>query len=80
MVKAIIDISEKANKVLMIVKATHGLKDKSQAIDKMAEEYEALIFEPKLRPSYVKKLKKIQKEALVDVGTLKDFRERYNLD
>jgi hypothetical protein len=80
MVKALIDISDKANRVLMIVKAEYGLKDKSQAIDKMAEDYEELVFEPKVKPSFLRKLKKAQKEPLVHIGTLKDFRKRYNMD
>jgi hypothetical protein len=79
MVKALIDISDKANKVLMIVKATHGLKDKSQAIDKMAEEYEELVFEPRVKPSYLRKLKKIQKEKIIHMGSAEDFRKRYDL-
>ncbi len=39
MVKAIIDISPRANTVLNIVKAKHSLKHKSQAIERIAEEY-----------------------------------------
>ncbi len=46
----------------------------------MAEDYEELVFEPKLKPSYVRKLKKIQREPLVRIGTLKNFRKRYNMD
>ena len=80
MVKAIVDISNDANRVLNVIKAEYGLKDKSEAIDKMAEEYEEMIFEPKLKPSYLRKLKKIQKEKLIHVGTLEDFRKRYNMD
>ena len=62
MVQAIINIQNETNKVLNMVKAKYGLKDKSQAIDQMAEEYENLILEPQLRPSYIKKAKKIMKE------------------
>ena len=80
MVKALIDISEEANRVLMIVKAEYGLRDKSQAIDRMAEDYEELVFEPKVKSSYLRKLKKIQKEPIVSIGTLKEFRKRYGLD
>jgi hypothetical protein len=80
MVKALVTISEQTNRVLNIVKAEYGLKDKSQAIDRMAEDYEELVFEPKLKPSYARKLKKIQKEPLIHIGTLKNFRKRYNMD
>lgn len=79
MVKAIVDIKDKTNRMLMMVKAEYGLKDKSQAIDVMAKEYEELIFEPKVKASYLKKLKKIQKERVVHIGTAEDFKRRYNL-
>ncbi len=80
MVKALVTISEQTNRVLNIVKAEYGLKGKSEAIDRMAEEYEELVFEPRLKPSYVRKLQKIRKEPLVRIGTLKNFRKRYNMD
>jgi hypothetical protein len=80
MVKAIINISDDANTVLNIIKAEYGLRDKSQAIDKMAEDYKEMVFEPKIKDSYLRKLKNIQKEPLVHVGTLKEFRKRYNMD
>jgi len=66
--------------MLNVIKAEYDLKDKSEAIDVMAKEYEELVFEPKVKPSYLMKLKKIQKEPLVNIGTLKDFRKRYNLE
>ena len=63
MVKAIININESTNRLLNILKAKYGLKDKSQAINKMAEQYEEEILEPELRPEYVEKIKKIQKHG-----------------
>jgi hypothetical protein len=80
MVKALVTISERANRIINVVKAEYGLKDKSQAIDKMAEEYEEMVFEPRVKPSYIRKLKKIQKEPMVRIGTLKDFRKRYRME
>ena len=80
MVKALVDISDDANRILNIIKAEYGLKDKSQAIDRMAEDYNELVFEPRVKPSYLRKLKQIQKEPIVKIGTLKDFRKRYNID
>lgn len=65
MPKAMVQISEKANRVLNILKAKYDLKDKSQAINKMAEEFGEVLLEPQLRPEYVKKLKKIEEEGTV---------------
>ena len=62
MVQAIINIEDETNRVLNIVKAKFGLKDKSEAINVMADQYEQEILEPQLRPEYVEKLKKVKKE------------------
>jgi hypothetical protein len=62
MVKAIINISDDANTILNIIKAEYGFSDKSQAINKMAEDYKELVFEPKIKDSYLRKLRKIQRE------------------
>ena len=56
-----INIDENANRVLNIVKAKFGLKDKSEAIDLMAQQYEDLILEPELRPEFIKKMIKMKK-------------------
>ena len=61
MVQAMIDINEKTNRVLKIVKAKYGLKDKSEAIDVVVSEYEENFLEPELRPEYKEKLQKILK-------------------
>ncbi|MCW6160454.1 MAG: DUF2683 family protein [Candidatus Micrarchaeales archaeon] len=79
MVKAIITISDHANRILNIIKAEYGLRDKSKAIEKMADEYEEMVFEPKIKASYLKKLKKIQKEPLVHIGTIEDFDKRFHI-
>jgi len=50
MVKAVIDIKEDTNRVLNIIKAKYGLKDKSSAIDKICEEYAKEILEAGLKP------------------------------
>ncbi|MCX6695015.1 MAG: DUF2683 family protein [Candidatus Altiarchaeota archaeon] len=72
MVQAIINIHENTNRILNIVKAKYDLKDKSQAINKMAEQYEEDILEPELRPEYVEKILRRQHEPTVAV---KDFRK-----
>ena len=52
MVQAMINIAEKPNRVLNIVKAKYGLKDKSQAIEFIVNNYEDNFLEPALRPEY----------------------------
>jgi hypothetical protein len=77
MVQAIINIDENTNRILNILKAKYGLKDKSQAIDIMAQQYEKELLEPELRPEYIKKMKKRQKEKAIEI---KDFRKHFGLD
>ena len=57
MVQAMIDINEKTNRVLNIVKAKYGLKDKSEAIDVVVSEYEESFLEPELRPEFIERLR-----------------------
>ena len=59
MVQAVIHIDDHANRVLNIVKAKFGLKDKSEAITLVVHEYEQTALEPELRPEYKAKLAKI---------------------
>ena len=59
MVQAVINIDEHTNRILNIVKAKFGLKDKSQAIDIVVSEYEQTALEPEMRPAYKTRLAKI---------------------
>lgn len=79
MVQAIIDIDDSTNRILNILKAKYGLKDKSEAIDLMAKHYGESILEPELKPEYVEKMKRIAKEKPIYVGSAQDFRKRYNV-
>jgi len=63
MVQSIIDISENEDRVLNIVKAKFGLKNKSQAVALITKVYEDSFLEPELRPEYIEKLKRIEKEG-----------------
>lgn len=79
MVQAIVNIEEQTNRVLNILKAKYGLKDKSAAIDLMAEQYEAEILEPQLKPEYVEKAKKIKQEKPIRIGGIAEFKKRYSV-
>jgi len=77
MAKAIININERANRVLNIVKAKHGLRNKSDAINKVVNEYGRSLLEPELRPEFIEKINKRQKEKTVKVA---DFNSHYGLE
>lgn len=61
MVNAMIDINDRINRILNIVKAKYGLRNKSEAIEFVVSQYEEECLEPQLRPEYEKKLEKIIK-------------------
>jgi len=63
MVQSIIDLGEREDRIINIIKAKFGLKNKSQAIAILAKIYEDSFLEPELKPEYIKKLKTIQKEG-----------------
>jgi len=75
MVQAIVNINEHANRILNIIKAKFGLKDKSEAIEMMTEQYEEEILEPELRPEYVEKLKGIKKQKGISFKNVSDLRK-----
>ncbi len=76
MVKALVNISDEANQVLNIVKAKFRLRDKSEAINVMARQYDESILEPELRPEFIAKMKRIHKEPTIKV---KDFKKHFGL-
>ena len=63
MVQSIIDLNEREDRILNIVKAKFGLKNKSQAISMLAKIYEESFLEPELRPEYLKKLETLKKRG-----------------
>jgi len=75
MVQALVNISDDANRVLNIVKAREGLKDKSEAIMVMIEHYVECAGEPELKPGYLAKLKKLDKEKGISFKSIAELRK-----
>ena len=77
MVQAMIEIPEEVNQILNIVKARYNLKTKSEAIAKIVIECGGNILEPELRPEYLEKLKRIEKEGYgVKFRTIEELRKK----
>ena len=72
-----ININEETNRVLNIIKAKYGLKDKSEAINLIVSEYEQEFLEPELRPEYIGKALKIHKQPSIKVGSIESLRKRH---
>lgn len=74
MVQAMININEDTNRVLNVVKAKFGLKDKSEAINIVVSEYEQNFLEPELRPEYIQKLNGIKKQKGIKFKNVGELR------
>jgi hypothetical protein len=75
MVQNIIEIGEREARVLNIVKAKFGLKNKSEAVAIIAQTYEESFLEPELRPEYSEKLQKIRKGKYFKFNSIEDLRK-----
>ncbi len=76
MVQALIELDDNTNRVLNVVKAKFGLKDKGEAIQYVVSEYIEFEDEPELRPEFIKKMEEIKKQKSIRVN---DFAKRYGL-
>ncbi|MGD6933786.1 MAG: DUF2683 family protein [Candidatus Bathyarchaeia archaeon] len=77
MVKNVIDLGERESRVINIVKAKYGLKDKSQALSVIIKRYEECELEPQLKPEFSKEIENIVKNG--KFVKVKDFAEEYGL-
>ena len=75
MVQAMVEIPEKANQILNIVKAKHNLKTKSEAISLVVMEYGSNMLETPLKPEYLQKLSKLEKEKGVPFKNISELRK-----
>ncbi len=77
MVNALVEIDENTNRVLNIVKAKYGLRDKGEAIELVVREYIDYEDEPELKPEFIKKMAGISSQKSILV---RDFASRYGLN
>ncbi len=74
MVQALVEIDENTNRVLNVVKAKYGLKDKGEAIQIVVQKYIEEENEPELRPEYLKKLQRIRKGKYTKFNSIHELR------
>lgn len=70
MVQNIINLGENEDRILNIVKAKFGLKNKSDAVSMMVKIYAENCLEPELRPEYIEKLEKIRKGKYIKFNSV----------
>ena len=71
----IIRIGEREDRILNIVKAKFGLKNKSEAVALIATTYEESFLEPEIRPEYLEKLAKIRKGKYTKYNSIEELRK-----
>jgi Protein of unknown function (DUF2683) len=72
MPKAVVELSEHANRVVNVVKARDGLKGKSEAIESIVVAYEQKILDPALRPEFVADLQRIRRGKFRRIESLEE--------
>ena len=77
MVKSLVDLSERESRIINIVKAKYGLKDKSQALSIILKRYEECELEPQLRPEFVEEIEEARKSG--KFVKVKDFAEEFDV-
>ena len=77
MVQAIINLGEYQDRVVTILKGKFGFSNKSEAINFVIKKYEEEHLEPELKPEYVEKLKKLNKNGKFETFTsIDDLRKK----
>lgn len=76
MVQALVKLDDETNRVLNVVKAANGFKDKAETIEFVVHKY-VEFEEPELKLTFVDKMKKAEKQPNIRV---KNFAKRYGLD
>jgi len=74
-IKTLVELDEFEDRVLNIVKAKFGLKNKSEAVAIITRTYEEEFLEPELRPEYIEKLKKIRKGKYISFNSIDELRK-----
>jgi hypothetical protein len=76
-VKSVIDLSERESRIINIVKAKYGLKDKSQALSVILKHYEECELELQLRPEFIEEVENARKTG--KYVKVKDFAKEFDL-
>lgn len=75
MVQAIVNLGEREDRLLTIVRGKFGLKNKSEAVNFVIDQYGDELLEPQLRPEYREELLKIDKGKFKKFTSIDDLRK-----
>ena len=74
MVQIQVNLGEREDRLLTIVKGKYGLKNKAEAINFVIGKFEESL-EPEIRPEYQKRLEKIRKGKYVSFNSIEELRK-----
>ncbi len=75
MVNTLVNLDEHRDRILKIIKGKYGFSNKSEAMNYVIDQFEEKCLEPELRPEYVEKLNRIDKQKGVRFKSVKELRE-----
>ena len=75
MAQTLVKLGEHEDRVLTIVKGKYGFKNKSDAVNFVIDKFEGEFLEPELKPEYVEKLRKIQKQKGIPFKSVEELRK-----
>jgi hypothetical protein len=75
MVQTLINLDDRRDRIVNIVKGKYGLKNKTEAVSTIIDHYEKTLLEPHLRPEYIKDLQQIQKGKYHRIGSVDSLRK-----
>lgn len=77
MTSAIVNLTEDNNLALNILKAKFGLRNKSDALNRVVAEYSKMTLEPSLRPEYIRKIRRLMKEKPIRYSSFAEMRKAH---
>jgi len=77
MPQALVSLSDGANRLLNLVKAKYGLKDKSAAVEVVIEHYVECEGEPDFREEFLARIQKAEKGKFIRVD---NFAKHYGIE
>lgn len=75
MTQTLVKLGEHENRILQIIKGKYGFRNKSDAVNFIIDKFEEYFLEPELRPEYLEKLGRIEKEKGIQFKNIKELRD-----
>lgn len=79
MVQALITLTENTSRIINIIKAQFGLKDKSEAINLVIKRYEEELMEPEFKPEFIRRVLAAEKGKFHEYKSVEEFEKAIGL-